>query len=300
MPYQSAYIGRFAPTPSGPLHLGSLLTALASWLAARAAQGQWRLRIDDLDRLRCAPGAESVILRQLEAHGLHWDGPVARQSEHLADYAEALQQLAAGGRLYNCICTRALLAEQSLNGPDGPVYSGACRCRQPLSGETAALRLRIPQQPLLLQDELQGAIRRQSGEVGDFVLRRADGLIGYQLACVVDEALMGISHVLRGADLIGSSLRQNILQAALALPTPRYAHLPVLLGPDGRKLSKQNGAAALDENLASTQISRCLALLGHPPPAELLGASPAQLLAWALLHWDWARLPRGLSLKLES
>ncbi|ROH90905.1 tRNA glutamyl-Q(34) synthetase GluQRS [Stagnimonas aquatica] len=284
-PPDPEYRGRFAPTPSGPLHLGSLLTALTSWLRARQAGGRWLLRIDDLDRARCPPGASAVILRQLEAHGLHWDETPRLQSAHGAEYTAALERLQSQGRVYPCDCTRARLAAESRPGPDGPVYSGRCRSA-PIGTGAAALRWRVPSGGVELQDPVQGRLWRDAeSEIGDFVLRRGDGVCGYQLACVVDEQAQGITEVVRGADLIGSSLRQILLLGALGAPVPAYLHLPVLVAVDGRKLSKQNGAPALDEHSAGANLQRCLRALGGAPPVELERAAPQEILAWALREW---------------
>lgn len=294
------YRGRFAPTPSGPLHLGSLLTALASWLDARVAGGDWLLRIDDLDAPRCPPGAADLILRQLESHGLHWDETPRRQSEHVEAYEQAYEQLRQSQRVYACGCTRATLAAESRPGPDGPVYSGRCReTATARTGPSTSSRLRLAPQRTELDDPVQGLlVRNVATEIGDFVLRRADGLIGYQLACVIDEAAQGITQVLRGADLIGSSLRQRLLQAELGLPSPAYLHLPVLTEADGRKLSKQNGASALDSEQARDNLERCLRLLGQvPPPA---GLPTHELLQHALQHWQRARIPRQYSLPAQA
>lgn len=283
-----AYRGRFAPTPSGPLHIGSLFTALASWLAARQPGGQWCLRIDDLDRPRCVAGAEDIILRQLEAHGLLWDGTLVRQSEHEEQYRAALEALGARGLLYACACTRATLAATSLPGPDGPVYAGTCRSLGLQFTGTVALRLRVPLAELQWQDGMQGLVRRVlPTESGDFVLRRVDGQIGYHLACALDELRMGITEVVRGADLLGATVHQQILLNALALPLPRYAHVPVLLAADGRKLSKQNGAAGLETGRAAVarQLLCCLRTLRLEPPSALAGCTAAEILQWALSIW---------------
>lgn len=286
------YRGRFAPTPSGPLHLGSLLTALAGWLRARQAQGQWLLRIDDLDRARCPQGASAVILRQLEAHGLHWDEAPRLQSEHVEEYAAALEQLRALGTVYPCTCTRARLAAESRPGPDGPVYCGRCRQGPCDSTAPSALRWLVPAGRLELQDPVQGRLWRDAEtEIGDFVLRRSDGVYGYQLACVVDEQAQGITEVVRGADLIGSSLRQVLLLRALRSPVPAYVHLPVLTAAGGRKLSKQNGATALDEKTVGANLLLCLRALGQHPPADLRRAPTPEILDWALQHWRLGQVP---------
>ena len=292
-----AYRGRFAPTPSGPLHLGSLLTALAGWLQARQAGGQWLLRIDDLDTERSSAEHADTILRQLEAHGLHWDDTPRRQSEHADEYRPILRRLRALDLLYACTCTRARLAQDSLPGVDGPVYAGTCRGRAIDEGVRAAWRLRVGSGVVALDDPWQGGLRRDlARDVGDFVVRRADGAIGYQLACVVDEAAQGITEVVRGADLIGSSLRQKHLQALLDLRTPAYRHLPVLVGADGRKLSKQNHARPIDAAHAGANLHDCLALLGQRPPAPLRQAAAGEVLQWALLHWSPACIPQQTQL----
>lgn len=284
------YRGRFAPTPSGPLHLGSLLTALASWLRARQADGSWLLRIDDLDQARCPPGASTLILRQLESHGLHWDEAPRIQSEHGEEYAATLSRLRAQGLVYSCHCTRARLAVESRPGPDGPIYSGRCRSAPPSPG-AAALRWRVPSGSVDLLDPVQGHLSRDAEtDIGDFVLRRSDGVFGYQLACVVDEQAQGITEVVRGADLIGSSLRQALLLRELGLPIPSYVHLPVLVAADGRKLSKQNGAPALDERNTGCNLLRCLNALGASPPPELAGAANSEVLGWALREWNLAQV----------
>ncbi len=297
-----AYRGRFAPTPSGPLHLGSLFTALASWLAARQAQGEWWLRIDDLDRPRCVAGAEPLILQQLEAHGLYWDGQPVRQTAHETQYREALDRLSAAGLLYACNCTRATLAATSQAGPDGPIYDGRCRHRYATT-PAAALRLRLPDGLLRWQDGIQGLVQRHvPGEAGDFVVRRADGQTAYQLACVLDEQRMGITEVLRGADLLGSTVQQLALAQALGIAPPRYAHVPVMLAGDGRKLSKQNGAAPLgiDRPSVDRQLRISLSALQLPPPLALHGAPVGELLAWAVTAWDRTRLPPCTALPPES
>lgn len=290
------YRGRFAPTSSGPLHLGSLLTALASWLQARQAGGAWLLRIDDLDTERCRPEHADAILRQLEAHGLLWDEPPRVQSRHVAEYEAAFERLHDLGLLYPCACTRAQLAQDSLPGVDGPLYAGTCRDRGVVS-ERPSWRLRAGAGSLHLHDPWQGELRRDlQADIGDFVIRRADGQIGYQLACIVDEAAQGISEVVRGADLIGSSFRQRYLQGLLRLAAPAYRHLPVLLGADGRKLSKQNHAQPINAIHAGDNLYYCLTLLGQAPPAVLRGTAPDEILRWAQQNWDPQRLPNGATL----
>jgi len=293
----AAYRGRFAPTPSGPLHQGSLVAALASWLDARSVRGRWLLRIDDLDRERCGPETESVILRQLEAHGLTWDETPRRQSAHLEEYRTALAQLTESDRTYSCTCTRAQLQRDALQGLDGQVYSGRCRVAGIHEGRHS-VRFRVSDGIFTYQDLIQGRIQRDlTADVGDFVLRRSDGIYGYHLACVVDEAAQAITHIVRGADLISSTIAQIALQQALMLPTPVYAHLPVLNDAQGRKLSKQNGATPLDSRCCGEQIFVALAALGQQPPQALRGATPSELLQWALKHWRLASVPSGAHLR---
>jgi glutamyl-Q tRNA(Asp) synthetase len=290
----ASYRGRFAPTSSGPLHLGSLLTALASWLQARQSGGAWLLRIDDLDAERCRPEHADTILRQLEAHGLLWDEPPRVQSRHVGEYEAAFERLHDLGLLYPCACTRAQLARDSLPGVDGPVYAGTCRDLGVVS-ERPSWRLRVGGGTLSLHDPWQSELRRElAGDIGDFVVKRADGQTGYQLACVVDEAAQRISEVVRGADLIGSSFRQRILQQQLGLYSPAYRHLPVLAGPDGRKLSKQNQARPIDAAHAADNLHYCLELLGQAPPAELRQAAASEVLRWGLAHWNAAAVPGGV------
>lgn len=283
------YRGRFAPTPSGPLHLGSLLTALASWLDARHRGGAWLLRIDDLDRARCPPGTDAAILRQLEAHGLHWDEAPRYQGAHVDEYRDALRRLGQAGHTYACTCSRARLKRDARPGPDGPVYPGTCR-EAGHGPRRHALRARLPELELCFDDAWQGrACRQLAGEVGDFVVRRADGQVAYQLACAVDEHAQGITDVVRGADLLGSTFCQRWLQQQLGLLPPRHAHLPVLVDSRGRKLSKQNRAAPVEARAAARNLRHCLALLGQPVPAA---GAPAAILGEAAARWDAARVSR--------
>jgi glutamyl-Q tRNA(Asp) synthetase len=281
------YIGRFAPSPTGPLHAGSMLTALASWLDARAAGGAWHLRIEDLDPPRCIPGAEAQILDTLAGWGLHHDGPLVRQSTRTAAYGAALARLDA--HLYPCACSRREIADSSVNGIDGPVYPGTCRAG--MSGRTArALRVRVTDADITIEDRLQGAIRQNMArDTGDFVVRRADGLFAYQLAVVVDDAELGVTDIVRGADLLDSTPRQVHLQGLLGVPTPRYLHLPVLVNDRGEKLSKQTLAQPVAAADVDALLDPLLALLGQPPA----GSGPLERrLARAVQHWDATRLPR--------
>lgn len=293
-PPRPACRGRFAPTPSGPLHLGSLLTAVASWLDARQRGGAWLLRIDDLDRARCPKGMDAVILRQLEAHGLHWDEAPRYQTRHVEEYREALRRLGEARLLYACTCSRAALRQAARPGPEGRVYPGTCRdAGLPL--DRGSVRARLPDRELCFDDAWQGRQCRQlASDLGDFVARRADGQIAYQLACAVDEQAQRITHVVRGADLLGSTFYQLWTQGELGQRAPAYAHLPVLTDARGRKLSKQNHAPAVDARDAAANLRRCLRLLNQ---GEVEGAHPAEILAVARESWDAAKVSRTAQLE---
>lgn len=285
------YRGRFAPTPSGPLHLGSLLTAVASYLDARHHGGAWLLRIDDLDRARCPPGMDVRILRQLEAHGLDWDEAPRYQRACLPSYREALEHLQRQGLLYACTCTRAVLRAGARPGPDGPVYPGTCRGAAHARGSQ---RVRLGPGRLCFDDGWQGLQCREAAtDIGDFVVQRADGTPSYQLACAVDECQQQISEVVRGADLLGSTFQQRWVLQALGREPPAYRHLPVLADARGRKLSKQNRAAPAAERDAARNLVRCLGWLGQDLPGDAAHEPPSGILQWAVLHWDAARVPRG-------
>jgi glutamyl-Q tRNA(Asp) synthetase len=285
------YIGRFAPSPTGPLHFGSLVAAVASWLDARAAGGRWLVRMEDLDRPRCEPGAADTILRQLDAYGLHWDGAVLVQSQRDSAYATALNELKDGGAVYPCACTRSQLAQVSRNHEGEIVYPGTCRNGLPPGAVARAWRVRVPDVNTHFHDRIHGDLQQNlAHDVGDFIVKRADGLFAYQLAVVVDDAFQGITHVVRGADLLWNTPRQIYLQSLLGLPTPVYAHVPLITNAAGQKLSKQTLAPALPESGRGEVLMQALAALGHPPPGEL-AAGPAELLAWASTHWQIENVP---------
>lgn len=287
-----AYIGRFAPSPTGLLHAGSLVAAVASFLDARAAGGRWLVRMEDLDRPRCEPGAAGIILRQLEAYGLHWDGAVLVQSQRDVAYAAALATLQASGAAYPCACSRRQLAQAPRSHEGEIIYPGSCRAGLPPGAAARAWRVRVPDVSTRFHDRIHGDLQQNlARDVGDFIVRRADGLFAYQLAVVVDDAFQGVTQVVRGADLLWNTPRQIYLQSLLGLPTPAYAHVPLVTNAAGQKLSKQTRAPALPESGRGAVLIQALAVLGHPPPVELVGAEPAELMAWASAHWRIENVP---------
>lgn len=286
------YRGRFAPSPTGPLHFGSLVAAVASYLEAKTQRGEWLVRMEDLDTPRTLPGVADDILRTLEAFGLHWDGAVLYQSTRNGAYRAALDQLQQQGMLYGCACTRREITDSALHGVDGPVYPGTCRNGLPAGRATRATRVRSASARITFDDAIQGTITQDvEHEVGDFVVQRADGLYAYQLAVVVDDAAQGITDIVRGADLLDSTPRQIWLQHLLGMPTPRYAHVPVAVNAQGEKLSKQTHASPLDHRRAAPALAQTLRFLGQAVPLELDQGSLAALWAWALQHWQVRQIP---------
>lgn len=286
-----SYRGRFAPSPTGPLHFGSLVAAVASFLDARAAAGEWRVRIEDVDTTRTVPGAADDILRTLEALGLHWDGQVVRQSDRTRHYERALERLRSQGVVYRCRCSRKEISDSGLAGPEGPIYPGTCRSLELPLTTPGAERFLTQDEPVEFVDRVQGTIiQRVEHDVGDFVLKRRDGLHAYQLAVVVDDADQGITDVVRGADLLWSTPRQIALQRRLGYPTPRYLHVPVATNAQGEKLSKQTFARAVGHEDRCADLRQALQFLGQPAPA---GDRPEELLAAAASAWDTRRIPRA-------
>lgn len=288
IPTPAPYVGRFAPSPSGPLHAGSLVSALASFLDARAAAGRWLVRMEDIDPPREEPGAAEKILDTLVAHGLEWDGEVLWQSQRTAAYLQALERLDSANLLYPCDCTRRQLAAS------GGIYNGHCR-RHPPSSRPVALRLKLHDLPpafahlpdtVAFIDLIQGVQRQDvARDVGDAVVRRKDGLFAYQLAVVVDDAYSGITHIIRGCDLLAVTARQVRLFELLDSPVPEYGHVPLVTDTAGRKLSKQNHAPPLDNSRAGQNLWQALVFLGQNPPQTLRGAGVADILDWAVSHW---------------
>lgn len=286
----SLVVGRFAPSPTGPLHFGSLLAAIGSYCLARQAGGRWLLRIEDLDTPRVVPGAADLILRTLELCGLEWDGPVLYQSRRVDRYEAALEHLREAGRIFACGCSRKeVLASAPHVGEEGPVYPGNCREGIAPGRRPRALRIRVPQEQVCFVDGLFGPReQRLAAVVGDFVLRRADGLFAYQLAVVVDDAESGVTQVVRGADLLTSTPRQIFLQACLGYPSPEYIHLPLALAPGGEKISKRHGAAAV---APGPELWQALRFLGQPIPEEWQNAPAAAIVAWGVEHFNLKRVP---------
>ncbi|RKT43299.1 tRNA glutamyl-Q(34) synthetase GluQRS [Thiocapsa rosea] len=291
---RGAYRGRFAPSPTGPLHLGSLLAAVASYADARANRGIWLVRIEDIDRPREVPGAADLILRTLSAFGFEWDEDVLYQSRRTDAYRDALDTLAARGLTYPCGCTRAEVARAGRAGPEGPVYPGTCRPGLPLGRRARTVRFRTPPGAVAFEDRIQGPQEQIVDEaVGDFVLRRADGLHAYQLAVVVDDARQGITQVVRGADLLLSTPRQILLQQALRFGQPGYAHIPLILDTEGRKLGKSLSAPPVDARDPRPALRAAWTLLGQTPPPEDL--HPDAFWDWAIPQWHIGRIPARAS-----
>ena len=284
--------GRFAPSPTGALHTGSLATAAASFLDARHRRSRWLLRIEDLDTPRVVPGASDAMLRTLEALGFTWDGPVIFQSERLEHYEQAIAQLTAAGFAYSCSCTRRDIGATDDTGG----YSGTCRTGATKPGPTST-RFRADLQPVgSFIDGLQGPVEIDASALGDPIIRRRDGLFAYQLAVVVDDANQGVSDIVRGSDLLPSTYWQRALIQALGLPEPSYTHLPLVCEPDGSKLSKSGRTIESPPGDADARrlLWRLLALLRQAPPAELERAALREMWAWAIEHWRLGAL-RGVA-----
>ncbi|WP_150305104.1 tRNA glutamyl-Q(34) synthetase GluQRS [Pseudomonas saliphila] len=289
------YVGRFAPTPSGHLHFGSLLAALASYLDARHHAGRWLVRIEDLDQPRNLPGATDHILSTLEAYGLGWDGEILHQSHNLERYNQVLNALIERDQAYYCDCSRKLVADH------GGIYPGYCRARHLPAASSHAIRVRVPDEQIGLRDRLQGVFSQNlATEVGDFVVRRRDGIIAYQLAVVVDDIDQGITDIVRGADLLDSTPRQLWLYRLLNAHPPSYLHIPLIMRRQGEKLSKRLASAPITTGDASNTLFRALAALAQQPPAVLRNAPVSEQLAWGTAHWQPQRLPAVQQLLEDS
>jgi glutamyl-Q tRNA(Asp) synthetase len=290
------YVGRFAPTPSGPLHLGSLTAAVISWLDARSQDGLWHLRIDDIDRPRAVPGASDAILRTLDCFGLAWDGPVVRQSQREPAYEEAARRLQSDGHAFHCGCSRKDVVAAGQPGWEGPVYPGTCRNGVPAGRKARALRLRAAQRHWTLVDRCLGPLGFDLHWLGgDFVVRRADGFFAYQLATVVDDIDLGVTDVVRGIDLLGSVPRQMQLYQSLGRTAPRYLHHPVVIAGNRLKLAKSSGATPVRCRDAGACLARVLTAIGVPgiDAGFAAGGTRArgELLQHACSHWHSRLLP---------
>lgn len=289
-----AYIGRFAPSPSGPLHFGSLVAALASYLDAHANNGRWLVRMEDIDPPREQAGAVDLILKTLESYGMHWHGSVLYQSGRTGVYQSILDDLLAKGQLYPCTCTRKKLA-----GNHG-VYPGYCRNKTGIPDELFSLRLKCPAEEFSFDDQIQGRQTFDLGKLGDFILKRKDGLYAYQLAVCVDDEYQGITHIVRGFDLIDSTPRQLHLQNVLGYRHPVYAHIPVITLSDGNKLSKQNHAPAIPMDEPRPALVMALKALGMTPDADLLASSIDDILKWGISHWQLTAIAARGGIELDS
>lgn len=295
----SNYIGRFAPSPTGPLHFGSLVAALGSYLQARTQGGHWWLRMEDVDTPRTVPGAAEQILRQLEHSGFEWDGEVMWQSTRGEAYEAALAALREKNLIYPCGCSRREIADSTLARDGSHRYAGTCREGLAAGKSARAWRLRTDAQIVRFVDAVQGEYAEDVWhEVGDFVLRRADDLVAYQLAVVVDDAAQGVTQVVRGADLLDSTPRQIYLQHALGYATPSYVHLPVATNAAGEKLSKQTLAQAFDDTRAVPALVQALDFLGQKPPWALANEPLTTFWAWAQAHWNLDAVPKVRAKKL--
>jgi glutamyl-Q tRNA(Asp) synthetase len=294
------YRGRFAPSPTGPLHFGSLIAAIGSYLDARHHRGKWLVRIEDLDTPRTVKGAAGEILGTLEAFGLHWDEEIIYQSRRTAVYEKAFRRLEQAGAVYPCACSRREIADSALLRGDELVYPGTCRGGMAKGKTARAWRVRVDDASIIFSDRMQGSMAQDlATEIGDFIVLRADGMHAYQLAVVVDDAAQEITDVVRGADLLHSTPRQIYLQRLLGFGTPSYMHLPVVVNAQGEKLSKQTLAAPVGKNDPVSTIFTALALLRQQPPMELQLGTVEQILDWAIANWQPDALSNCRQLKIE-
>jgi len=287
-------VGRFAPSPTGTLHFGSLVAAVGSYVLARQAAGKWLLRMEDIDTPRVVPGAADSILAELEAYGFEWDGDVLYQSSRFERYEEVLQWLRSRGLLFDCGCTRKeILASAPAPGEEGPRYPGTCRQGLPPGRHPRAQRIKVPDGLFCFIDGVFGAVEQHLADaVGDFVLKRADGIYAYQLAVVIDDIDCGVNQVVRGADLLSSTARQIYLHACFDAVPPKYIHLPLALGGDDEKLSKRHGDFGLDHNDQSANLIQALKFLGQNPVADLSGAPAEEILRWAIDNFVLKDIPQ--------
>lgn len=288
------YRGRFAPSPTGPLHFGSLFTALASYLDAKAHQGTWLVRIEDVDLPRNQPGASEKILHSLEKFGLHWDNSVIYQSQRSCYYQQAVDLLKEKNQLFYCTCSRKELAQHQ------PIYPGTCRSRKLPPNQDYAIRFIAPADTISFIDRRQGPCEQNiPQQVGDFVIQRKDHLYAYQLAVVVDDALQDITHIVRGNDLLDNTGRQIALQIALGYRQPDYLHLPIITNKSGQKLSKQSYAEAVEKHSPEPILCELLRFLGQPVSDNLRYGNVEEILQWAISHWDIHHIPNQNSISIS-
>ncbi|MBT3531266.1 MAG: tRNA glutamyl-Q(34) synthetase GluQRS [Gammaproteobacteria bacterium] len=282
-----SYIGRFAPSPTGPLHFGSLMAAVASFLDARFQQGQWLIRMEDLDPPREPPGTAELILQQLQDFGLKWDGDVLFQSSRLEKYQGLLEKLQQDGLCFPCDCTRPQIKMM------GNVYDGSCLSRASPPLTNYGIRVRVEDKLISFQDLIQGEYAQNlKQDIGDFTILRKDGLFAYQLAVVADDDYQQVSHVIRGIDLLDSTPRQIHLQSKLGFPEPIYGHIPIVVNSSGQKLSKQHFAPSVNTEDANKLLVKSLRFLGQNPAKELMLESPATILKWGIENWDIQAVPK--------
>ncbi len=286
------YKGRFAPTPSGPAHLGTMLAAIGSYLQARSQGGEWHIRIDDIDPPREVAGSADSILKSLGTYGLEWDGTVVYQSQRHAEYEAALQRLLASDLAYHCGCSRREIEPLAKTGPNGMIYPGTCRDGLSADKQARAIRLRTHDEVITVHDEIQGDYSLNiENEVGDFVIRRADGLYAYHLATVVDDALDGFTEIVRGQDLLSITPQQIYLQRSLDYPTPNYMHLPLLVDENDKKLCKRFGAAAIDDMPPADVLRLIFTSLGLPADDDMIHTNHTERWQWAISNWNPSCIP---------
>lgn len=293
------YVGRFAPSPTGPLHFGSLVTAVASYCEAKSNKGRWLVRMEDLDKPREMAGAADNILQTLVAFGFQWDDYVIYQSQRTHAYQLAFEQLQNLGLIYPCNCSRKEIADSATHGIEGLVYPGTCRHGIREARTQQAWRIKTTDKLISFNDTIQGDQSQQlNRDIGDFVLKRADGLFAYQLAVVVDDASQNITHIVRGADLLNSTPRQIYLQQLLGFKQLSYAHIPLAVNTNGEKLSKQNLAQPIDKANAPQQIFDALVFLGQNPPPSISQRPLIQIWDWAISNWQLSKVNRSISINI--
>ena len=290
---ESSYIGRFAPTPSGPLHFGSIIAALGSYLQARINQGKWLVRIDDIDQSRSIPGIDKLILDQLERLGLFWDETVVYQSQRHELYQDAIDRLEYLNCIFPCACSRKDLSEKS--------YPGTCRKGIKTGNSGRAIRIKTNNNEIGMDDQLQGYYAQLlESEVGDFIIKRSDGFYADHLAVVVDDAEQKVTDIVRGVDLLDSTPRQVYLQRLLEVNTPSYLHLPIAVDKTGRKISKTNKAESINANNPGTTLFAVLNFLGQAPPVDIMDSDVESLLNWSIQNWDINSIPKQKEIKIDS